>query len=347
MSDNQTAIPITENCIMALTLDFERGREHVIIGELSEVQKYLRGYKQAAILAESKREMGTFAKECFKPMSREMADVRIGLAEGLDKKETPLFGASKEFLESLYQSENLCRRFLAVRLWQEYRKAKTVYGKRLKNAEDKDYIDSFIDRIEDLTLPYRFSIERDIMEWQCDHPKYPLRYFDEEYYRHPCGLIWASNLDNSEYGFATVSLLPLLMYGLKRIYDNHLYFQRCKLCNNLFLAKTANIPTYCGEDCKREGVRLNKKKFDRKAKTLDYERQHKNAYMYWYNKVKKLQKEAANPDRLAAVESAFEQFKTENMERKTAVKDGRMQEKEYTDWLYQQQGVIDGLMEQL
>jgi len=184
---------------------------------------------------------------------------------------------------------------------------------------------AYLNSIEDLTLPYRFSIERDIMEWQCEHPKYPLRYFDKEYYRHPCGLIWANNLDNSEYGFATVSLPPLLMYGLKRIYDNQLYFQRCKLCNNLFLAKTANIPTYCGEDCKREGVRLNKQKFDEKAKTIDYERQHKNAYMYWYNKVKKLQKEAADPDRLTAVEVALEKFKVENMERKTAVKDGRMQ----------------------
>ena len=86
------------------------------------------------------------------------------------------------------------------------------------------------------------------------------------------------------------------MFGLKRVYDNHLYFQRCKLCNNLFLAKTANIPTYCGEDCKREAVRLNKQRFDEKAKTLDYERQHKNSCMYWYNKVKKLQKKAPGSD---------------------------------------------------
>lgn len=344
MSDNQFAIPIASNCILALHLDFEKGKEHILMGELFEVQRYLRGYKQAVILAEKKREIGAFAKECFTPMSREMADVRIGLAEGMDNKKTPLFGASQATLEKLYQSDNICHRFLSVRLWQEYSQTKTVYGKRFKNAEDKECLNTFVDRIEDLTLPFRYSVENEIMEWQCDHPKFPLRYFDREYYSHPCGLLWAGNLDNSEYGFATVSLMPLLMFELKRVYDNHLYFQRCKLCNNLFLAKTANIPTYCGEDCKREAVRLNKQRFDEKAKTLDYERQHKNSYMYWYNKVKKLQKEASGSDKLAKVEMAFEAFKAGNAERKTAVKDGNLTEKEYIDWLYQQQAVIDALM---
>ena len=277
-------------------------------------------------------------------MAGEMANLQIGLSEGLETDKAPLFETSKEFLQSIYQSDNVCHRFLSIRLWQEYHATKTVYGKRHQSAEDREYIGTFIDRIEDLTLPFRFPIENDIMTWQCDHPKFPMRYFDEEYYRHPCGLLWAGNLANSEYGFATVSLMPLLMYGLKRIYDNHLYFQRCKLCNNLFLAKTANIPTYCGEDCKRKAVRLNKQRFDKKAKHLSFERQHKNSYMYWYNKVKKLQKEAPGSEKLAAVEAAFETFKAGNAERKTAVKDGHLSEKEYIDWLYRMQGEIDKLM---
>jgi hypothetical protein len=275
-----------------------------------------------------------------------MADMRIGLADGLDNKKTPLFGASQDFLEKLYQSENICHRFLAARLWSEYHKTMAVYVKRKKSAEDEEYIHAFVDRVEDLTLPFRYSVENEIMEWQCDHPKFPLRYFDREYYRHPGGLLWADNLENWEYGFASLSLMPLLMFGLKRIYGNHLYFQRCKLCGKLFLAKTANIPTYCGEDCKREAVRLNKQKFDRKAKDLPYERQHKNSYMYWYNKVKKLQREVPGSVKLAKVETAFEAFRAENAQHKTAVKNRDLPEKEYTDWLYRQQAVIDGLMQE-
>ena len=176
MNNKQSKIPIAYDCILALNLDFEKGNEHVIIGELHEVQRYLRGYKLATILTDEKREISAFAKECFTPMASEMADVRIGLIEGLEKA-TPLFEATQAFLKKLYLSDNICHRFLSVRLWQEYHKTKAVYSKRQQSAEDKAYIGTFIDRIEDLTLPFRFSIENDIMTWQCDHPKYPLRYF--------------------------------------------------------------------------------------------------------------------------------------------------------------------------
>jgi len=345
MKNIQTVIPITNNCIMALCLDLEKDKEHVIIGDLNEVQRYLRGYKQAVIFSDAKREIGTFAKECFTPMSREMADVLVGLGNGIGNKKSPLFEATQLFLEELYQSDNLCHRFLSLRLWSEYHKMDTIDSKKKKSPEDEKYESGFIERVEDLTLPYRYSIENEIMEWQCDSPKFPMRYFDREYYKHPCGLFWAGNLANDEYGFATVSLMPLLMYGLKRIYDNHLYFQRCKLCNTLFLAKTANIPTYCGEDCKREGKRLSKQRFDEKAKLADYERAHKNAYMYWYNKVKKLRIEMPGSEKLAKVEAAFEIFKAENVKRKNAVKAGTMPAKTYENWLFQQEGVIGELMD--
>ena len=82
----------------------------------------------------------------------------------------------------------------------------------------------------------------------------------------------------------------------------------------------------------------------KRPSTLSFERQHKNSYMYWYNKVKKLQKEAPGSDKLAKVETAFEAFKAVNAERKTAVKDGHLSEKEYIDWLYRMQGEIDKLM---
>ncbi len=300
---------------MALRLDFDKDREHVLIGEAKEVQRYLRGYKQARILGESKRDLGTFVKECFNPMAWIMADIRIGLGDGVGNKKSPLLEVTKLLLENFYQSDNLCHRFLSLRLWSEFHRANDIDSKTKKNSDDEEHIHEFIGRIEDLTLPYRYNIERDIMDWQCDSPKYPMRYFDEEYYRHPCGLLWAGNLANDEYSFATISLMPLLMYGLKQLYEHRLFFQRCKLCNSLFLAKTANIPTYCSEACRREGKRLSKKRFDEKAKKADYELAHKNAYMYWYNKVKKLRIEMPGSEKLKEVEVAFKAFKSENLER--------------------------------
>lgn len=66
--------------------------------------------------------------------------------------------------------------------------------------------------------------------------------------------------------------------------------------------------------------------------------------MYWYNKVKKLEKEAAGTEKLKAVQAAFALFRLENARRKTAVRDGQLAEKGYIDWLYQQQDEINCLM---
>ncbi len=96
--------------------------------------------------------------------------------------------------------------------------------------------------------------------------------------------------------------------------------------------------------CKNEAYYFVDPKLPEKAKELSYERQHKNAYMYWYNKVKKLEKEAPGTEKLKTVQAAFAQFRQENAKRKTAVKEGRLAEKEYIDWLYRQQGGIDRLM---
>jgi hypothetical protein len=125
MNNRKSKIPITHDCILALNLDFEQGKEHIIMGELHEVQRYLRGHKQAVILSEEKRKLGSFARECFSPMAGEMANLQIGLADGLGKA-TPLFEAAQVLLEQLYQSDSVCHCFLSIRLWQEYHATKTV-----------------------------------------------------------------------------------------------------------------------------------------------------------------------------------------------------------------------------
>ncbi|WOC32446.1 MULTISPECIES: hypothetical protein [Caproicibacterium] len=67
------------------------------------------------------------------------------------------------------------------------------------------------------TLPFRSSIKNDIMKWQCDHPQFPMHFFDREYYEFPGGFLWAGDTETSEYAFCTVSLMPLLTYSLKQL----------------------------------------------------------------------------------------------------------------------------------
>lgn len=131
-------------------------------------------------------------------MTGAMADVRIGLMGGLGNKKAPQLREAVSILEQLYQSDNICYKFLALKLWSDYHKTKKVYDRRIKSSEDKEYLDTYFDRIEDLTLPFRYSIENEITTWQCDNPKHPMHLFSREYYKYPCGLLWASNLKNDE-----------------------------------------------------------------------------------------------------------------------------------------------------
>lgn len=114
-------------------------------------------------------------------------------------------------------------------------------------------------------------------------------------------------MKTSEYGFFTMLLMPFLTYSLKQLYANKLYFQHCKLCGKLFLARTANIPIFYSTECKREQLRLNKQKFDEQTGT-GYEKEYKNIYMFWLWGVQLMKKNAAGPERLAAAEKAMKKF---------------------------------------
>lgn len=336
-------IPTIDNCVLAIHQDMENKRETVVLGGLDSVRIYLRGNRNGGILATAKRPLGSFPADCFDPLAGQMVQLRIGLMSGIGKEKPAGFYAAQKYLEELYRSDNFAHKFLAARLWEEYQKTAAAYAKRFKSTEDKKLLDGFMDRIENLTLPFRFSIKNDIMEWQCDHPQFPMHFFDREYYEFPGGVLWAGDTETSEYGFCTVSLMPLLTYSLKQLYANKLYFQHCKLCGKLFLARTANIPTFCSEKCKREQGRRNKQKFDEQARELDYEKEHKNTYMFWLRGVDHMKKNATDPKRIAAAEQAMKDFRIEAKRRKAEVKAGKMSERDFIGWLLKQRGIIDEL----
>lgn len=334
-------IPTVNNCVLALHQDIEEKRETVILGGMDNVRAYLRSNNNSGIIATAKRPLGSFPADCFEHLTSQMAHLRIDLMSGIGKEKPDSFYAAKKYLEELFQSDNFAHKFLAVRLWEDYQKTALAYAKRFKSAEDKELLDNFMDRIESLTLPFRFSIKNDIMEWQCDHPKYPMQYFDDVYYELPGGIMWAGDAETSEYGFCTVSLMPLLMYSLKKLYANKLYFQHCKLCGKLFLARTANIPTFCSTECKREQGRLNKQKFDEQARELDYEKEYKNTYMFWMRGVQRMKKNAADPERIATAEQAMKEFREEAIKRKAEVKARTMPDRDFIGWLLEQRGVLE------
>ena len=121
-------------------------------------------------------------------------------------------------------------------------------------------------------------------------------------------------------------------------------FQQCKICGKDFVAKSRHYEL-CGDECRRVQALENKREFDKRAKDDKLEQLHENAYNYWYNRLRKLKKgNAADPERVAAVGTAFKVYRKEAVKRKTAVKSGELSFSDFATWLIEQQNAVDALM---
>jgi hypothetical protein len=332
------SIITTENAVFAVHLDFDKNTETVVVGESEAVQQYLGGKQTADILFSASRRIGTLIRE-FDPAGVviALADIKAALASSTGRKKSPYFEQAKDTLESLYQSDNLVYRYIALVMWQEYSRA----------LHDKSAQERIYETLDTVTLPLRFSLTDEVLEWQEVNRKNPIAYLMREYRETPISIYYDNSKYTKEYGVVHLSLLPLSVWYLKQIYKENKYLQVCPLCARPFIAKTAGMMTYCSKDCKRESIRISKKRFDDKAKDISYERASKNAYMYWYNKVRKLRNADTDPKVLAELEALFAEFNAEANTRKQAVKSGGGNPAEYENWLLMQRNVIDDFLERL
>jgi hypothetical protein len=328
------SIKTTNSAVFAVRLDFKNDIEHIIAGEAAEVQAYLGGKTDADILFSAHRDIGTLISE-FEPVGAvaSLADIKANLTSNSGRRKSPYFAQTKSDLEKLYRSDNLVHRYIALVMWQEYNRALT------------DNTMQIYDTLDTVTLPLRVSLLNEVLEWQEVNRKNPIAYLMREYRETPISIYYDNSRETNEYGVAHLSLLPLAIWYLKQIYREKKYLRLCPLCGKPFIAKTAGMATLCGKECKREQIRLNKKRFDDKAKDISYERASKNTYMYWYNKVKKLRGTAADKKVLAKLETLFANYSAEANKRKKSVKSGESDPTEYENWLLAQRNVIDDFFE--
>ena len=137
----------------------------------------------------------------------------------------------------------------------------------------------------------------------------------------------------------------LIIYYLNRLREWGLYFRKCKVCGKIFLAPSQRYEL-CGEKCRKAQALQNKRDFDERARENNYDLLYKNECQSWRNKIKKAEKLPGFPlDRLETMHAAFDAFKKEALTRKKAVKTKTASPKEFSDWLFQQNGIIVGLLE--
>ena len=121
-----------------------------------------------------------------------------------------------------------------------------------------------------------------------------------------------------------------------RTYDWNLYFRTCKVCGKVFLAKSLKY-SICSDKCHKKRNTQTKRDFDARAVDNEYDRLYKNETQRWLHYIHKMEKTAdCSPEQLAALKSAYEDFKREAKERKSAVKNGQADITVFRDWILQQ-----------
>ena len=343
LKSNEKAIPITNNCVFSINLDFTKKSEKILIGERDEVIKYLNGNDNANILFSVSRDIGRFMQDVtpIYPIGLDLIsifDVKVILLESIGKKKSPYFAKAIFTLEAYYHSGNPVYCFTALLLWQEYHRA----------CKSKNVSDAIIDTFDDITLPLRFNIMEDVKHRQEMNKKNPVAFMERDFTKHQVSLLYDYSKDTKEYGASSISVLPLVIYYLKRIYENGKYLQTCPMCDNVFIAKTAGMTTYCSDECKKKSGRENKRRFDEKAKRTSYERASKNAYMYWYNKIVKLRKDSNLPKKkLDEAEALFNNYTLEATSRKKDVVNKKTDADVFENWLLMQRNVIDDFLDSI
>lgn len=327
-------IPMTKNIAIAVNLDLKKKKEHVIIGEFSSINRYIRGGEKNNIFYDKIRPIGSFLLDIV-PKTIYLSDVRVNLCDSVYQKSR----VNISDIESLYTEKNPLYKYLALRLWQEYMIA-------IDNAKNQDY--DFFEKAEDLTLPFMLHLIDEVLQWQKITSLNPMINMSYEYFKYPIQtLLVLENMQTTEYAASDFSIFPIVVYYLKMIYEKNKYFSNCKVCGKLFLAPDVGKTVMCSEKCKKEQQKLNKQKYEEKAKELSYEQTYRNDSMYWRNRINKAKKLGANDNFIRKLEGKYSDFRKLSILIKKEVKLGERSHGEFATWLLLQRNVIDDLMYEL
>ena len=116
---------------------------------------------------------------------------------------------------------------------------------------------------------------------------------------------------------------------------------RLIICKQIYFLAESLKYELCSEKCRKEQGKIKKREFDARAVENSYDRTYKNECQRWRNIIHRAEKsEDTSPEQLSKMKAAFEDFKTEALKRKTAVKNGKSSSKEFEDWIIIQSSVL-------
>lgn len=325
-------IPMLKKPVIAINIDFKKKKEHLVIGDFDNVNAFIRGQKNIPIIFEKIRPLGSFLLDIITE-SEYFSDIKANFYEISKEK----YAENLRVVEGLYETENPVLKFIALSLWDEYSRV-------LKANKEKDEAYPVLERLEDLTLPFRYNLTNNVLTWQKHKSFNPLMDMPTEYYKYPAlTLVIPQTKGTTEYIASDFTLFPLIVHYLKTIYEKKKFFSYCKVCGKLFLAPDNNKTFICSDKCKAKQQKMNKKKYDDAHKGDSTEKLHKAEYQYWFNRLSKA-KRKNHFAAIADIEQAFAKFKEVSKIKKKQENNGLLSYEAYYGWCLEQRGVIDDIM---
>lgn len=343
--------PCGDRIVFALTLDRKKMKERIMVGAADQIFSGINGNMDAELFCGMTRPLGTFLTDFENDPQGEWN--RSGILPLYDAlhvnrwKQPDLERQAGDFLREKYATPDSVRQYAAVRVWNEYLKARE-YRERDAASEQ------FVRRMGRLTAAFQSQIFQNGNQMLFDEDTGRARRFElsaDFFTRIPmedAGIeLWYPGGGNPWTECAVIydSFYPMIAYYANRLADWGLKFCKCKVCGKIFLAESLRYEL-CSGKCRKAQTLQNKREFDARARENSYDLLYKNECQSWRNKIRRAERTEGFPaDRLLKMREAFDVFKKAALQKKKQVRVHKMPPQEFMDWLYQQSGVIRELAE--
>lgn len=218
--------------------------------------------------------------------------------------------------------------YAAIQIWEMYL--------RCCRGRDKHKAETVLrDHTQLLILPFgEYSSE--MANWKREKPVVPVWNHREDA---KLELWYPHGEVPFECAVVSGSLRPALIYYRQRILDAGMVMRTCSQCGRVFFAPDARS-NLCSERCRKASKKAAKKSFDSKSREEEYEQAYKREYMFWYNRIKKLEKNHASQEQIQRAKTALRQFRKEAVERKKQIQNGALSTTQFINWMIRQESII-------
>ena len=97
-------IPMLKKPVIAINIDFKKKKEHLVIGDFDNVNKFVRGQKDIEIIFEIIRPLGSFLLDIITEPEY-FADIKVNFCETSKEK----YAENLRVVEGLYEAEKVNR----------------------------------------------------------------------------------------------------------------------------------------------------------------------------------------------------------------------------------------------